>query len=248
MTRSATNYDAQAGVIQAAVAQIQTDRRWLTLARLVFAAAALSWFGLLVWALPSVIFPTAVGAGAAIVLLSVFSAAAAGFTLASWIVWKPVLQDEELSELFAFLSGGQKYVRGPAQFRRRLALECRRAKADPDGAFMLIIARASGEAADPRRRVASTDKLPLMPALIVRGAARTDDVVAEASPNEVWLIARGVPRDLRESVVSRLTSLLGEPGTEIGYAAFGDDGTQPETLLEVASGRISAPKRARKAA
>jgi hypothetical protein len=243
----------QSGTIPNAVAQLQEERRWLILARLLFAAACLSWFGLLAWALPSLAFGTSVDEpGAATVLVVVFSVAAAGFTFASWAVWRPVLQQEPLSELFTLLFGGQKLVRTPAQFQHRLAVECDRAKADSEREFMLIVVRTPDDAAEPRRKLSSGE--PGLATLVVRGSARTDDIVAESRPNEVWLLAQGVAQDLRQSVVARLASTLTDKigsSAQLGAAAFGDDGTKPETLFDVAYSRmaeLSRLERARHAA
>jgi hypothetical protein len=241
---------AQRNMIPSTAAQLQAERRWLTLARLLFGAACVSWFGLLVWALPSLAFHTAVNdPSAAAVLIIVFSVAAAGFTFGSWVVWKPLLQHESPSELGRLLLGAQKLVRTPTQFRVRLALECGRAKRDPEHTFTLIVVRLPQTVGESRRRRQSTAGQPGLPAILVRGAARTEDVVAETSPNDVWLLARGVTQDLREAVVSRLAGALRDSegdvtaSAQLGAATFGDDGTQPETLFAVAYGRLAETAR-----
>lgn len=233
-------------MIPSTAAQLQDERRWLTFARLLIAATCVSWFGLFVWALPSLALHTAVsGPGAAMVLVIVFSVGAAGFTFGSWVVWKPLLQHESASELVRLLLGGQKLVRNPTQFLSRLTLECRRAKVDSEQTFTLIVIRLPETAGEPRRRQQAPTGQPGLPAILVRGAARTEDVVAEAAPNDVWLLARSVTQDLREGVVSRLAGTLRDTDGEItasaqvGAATYGEDGKQPETLFAVAHGRLA---------
>jgi hypothetical protein len=225
-------------MIPSAVAQYQAEGRWLTLVRLLFVATCLSWFGLLVWALPSLAGLTAVSdTSSAVALTAVFCLAAAGFSIASWIVWKPLLRNESRLELFRIVGGGRKSIRDEAQFQSRLAQQCRRAQAKAGEGFILAVLRAPKKAQDARGDAASRTH-PGLAALVVRSAAREDDVVAVAPPYEVWLLARGDADALRHSVIPRLERALDhlESSTpcQLGIAAFGDDGTAPEQLFTAA--------------
>lgn len=228
-------------VIPSVLTQLQAEGRWLTFARLVIAATCLSWFGLLVWALPALAGATAVSdPSSAIVLAVVFCLAAGGSSGAAFAVWRPLLRGEPRSEFLRIVRGGRKLIRNRTQFEGRLEHECQRAGDDAQ-AFLVVAVRALADASDARGpRALGTH--PGLAALLVRSAAREDDVVAVEPPASVWLLARGDADALRHSVVPRLARVLqeveGAVAYQVGVAEFGVNGSTPAELFAAARAEL----------
>ena len=138
-------------------------------------------------------------------------------------------------------------LRRRAQFKARLAAECRRAKAADASVFSLIILKLSKPAL-ASDQVSNRRFGGKLAALWVRSVARADDIVGDAAADEIWILARGADelgcKIITTRLAGHLTSADALPsfvGAMMGAATFGEGGQAAKTLLKVASERLVAP-------
>jgi len=133
-------------------------------------------------------------------------------------------------------------------FYERLSLECERSQRH-DIPFALALLEMQYPQSRQDSRAVRADRAALRPAAeLVKSLTRATDVVALISEREFAVLLVGARQDvalqlaerLRESVNARLPSLLNTndpsiwPTLEVGLAAYGEDGSTPESLLDAA--------------
>lgn len=229
--------------IAAVIDQIKAERRWLILMRLVFSAAALSWFLLLTWATPwgpvAMMAPDYSAYGA---LGFIFAVGAAFGSIAYWLIWRPTLRYESSTEFLRILFGAGLLIRNPRQFKSRLGAEYRRSRAKRGPTFSLIVfdlPETSGarDASGPQREFEEN-----LLAIAVRSIARAEDIVAEASSRETWVLALGASEDILPTVVGRMAATFGDAATSlpnfsgirIGAATVGAETSNAKKLFVAA--------------
>jgi GGDEF domain-containing protein len=215
--------------------------------RLSFSVVCVSWFLFLSWALPLGPF--------GMTLQSYDAAVAVGFVLGLtvintsfgfWIVWRPMFRDESPLEFWRVLFGAQLLIRQPRQFQQRLELECRRARKSGEPFSLIVLHLAEPEVVSPRRRRRNGGWN--VAALFVRGIARTEDIVADAGPDEVWLLALGADDEGRRTIVHRIARARDDQsGTtralrsaSIGSATFGPACDTAAACLATARAELDA--------
>lgn len=243
MTATSANPSPSTG-IASVVDQLRDERRWLALLRLHFGVLVASWLLLLAWVIPGTPLSAVPDYSAAMVLGLILALVAAGATLAFFAIWRPSFRGEPLSEFVSVVSGSGRLIRRRKQFEARLRLECRKAR--PDDAFSLLVVELASPMTDRRGRSDLQGEDPAIQAVLVRSVARTDDVVAEVRPAQVWVLAVGADEAGRALLEGRLRrALLGStiPGTDgarIGGATFRSDATTPNDLLALAHERLTS--------
>lgn len=225
------------------VSQIQAERRWFTLMRLSFSAAGLSWLLLFLWALPGTpIGMFAPSYSAAMVLGLIFGLAALCTSVGFWMVWRPAFRHESPSEFARVLFGAGQVIRNRGQFMSRLALECRRAKPSSEKIFSVIVVRSLPNQTDRSQRERQAEDRPGLAAMAVRAVARSDDIVADIPPQEVWVLAVGAGDQASEGIVRRIAGTLASypslRDAQIGCSTFGTDGRKREEILAAAHRRL----------
>jgi hypothetical protein len=238
---------SRGGGVSEVVGQIKTERFRFVLMRLSFLLVAATAGLFLAWALPFVPF------GATADDYTPASAVSVVLCVGAWLgsmlfllVWAPHFRRETFPEFLRVLFGANQLIRGKQQFQSRLAAECRRARQDRRHVFSLIVIQvATARNGAMSRDVAGETALA---ALAIRGGVRGDDLVAEVSPNEVWVLALAAPPEGRERVVERLARALLEVHAStgsthsyrIGAGTVVSDGDTPDALLAVARERITS--------
>jgi len=189
--------------------------------RLSFGGVCLSWLLLITWMLPGgPIVEMVPDYSAAAVLGLILALAAFCGSLATFFIWRPTFTGESFRQFLSVLGGGSLLIRRRAQFEHKLAMECKRAAKHGGTLSLVVIQRPNGRGSNARRAFEKN-----LPALFVRGIARADDIVADAPPNELWVLASGAGDAVRDQIVRRIArALQGAPqldGASIGAATFG---------------------------
>ena len=157
------------------------------------------------------------------------------------VFWGPWFRHEPLSEFLRVLFGAHQLIRGRAQFLSRIAVECQRARSDRRYAFSLVVIKEAAKhenGASPSAAQAA--------ALLVRGAVRAEDIVADPASDEVWVLISRADRQARARIVARLADTLRALITaasfeayRIGASTYGEDGETPEVLFDTARVRFA---------
>ncbi|MEX1253017.1 MAG: hypothetical protein WEE64_01620 [Dehalococcoidia bacterium] len=239
---------AKAGGVRIVVGQIRAERLRFLLMRLSFLGVFLLNLGLTAWALPGL--PWGMRAEdytPATFVLMIMGFASAVATLLFALVWAPQFRNEPLPEFLRVLFGAGQLIRGPQQFHSRLAAECRRARKDRRQVFSLIVMQLpTQEMSDEQRPLLQdTENVRQYAAMVVRNTIRSEDVVGDFWPREVWVLSAGAPQEARPSIMHRLARSLsttdGEgafAGCRIGGSTFGRDGEQPNEIFAAAHQRL----------
>ncbi|MCH7699185.1 MAG: hypothetical protein IH865_09650 [Chloroflexi bacterium] len=236
------------GKIATTISEIAAERRWFTMMRLAFSGVCLAWLLLVLWAMPGGPFADIVtGFSASTVLGFLFALAAFGGTVCCMVLWRPSFKGESAHDFVHVLLGGGLLVRRRAQFKARLAAECRRTRRGKAGPFSIIVLKLDRQAAsreDPTMRRFG-GQLPL---LWARSVARGDDIVGDAAADEIWILAREADEQGRTIMVARLAQELASDerlphfaGVEMAAVTFGDDGEDADTLLLAAAENLAMP-------
>ncbi len=234
--------------IAATISEISAERRWFTIMRLAFSGVCLMWLLLVVWAIPGgPIVDMVPDYSAAAVLGLFFALGAVCGTLGFMFLWRPTFKNETVYDFVHVLFGSGLLLRRRAQFKARLAAECRRAKAEDASVFSLIVLKLS-ETAPANGQAANRRFGGKLSALWARSVARADDIVGDAAEDEIWILARGADEQGRKIIVSRLAGQLVSSdvlpsfeGAMMGTVTFGENGRDAETLLKAASDRLVSP-------
>ncbi len=224
------------------IEQVRAEQRWLTVMRLVISATCLSWvlfFTGLPWGPIERVMPGYEMSGA---LRSVLLAGGLFGSVAYWVVWRPILRHESSAEFLRVLFGAGLLIRGRGQFKGRLSAECGRDGKNGRNVFSLIVIRLSEDRNGSKEPAAGREFEKSLPAIAVRGIARSGDIVADAQPNEIWVLAVGADDHGRESIVHRMANSLSDgavsprlfEGARIGGATFPADGWRPSDLFATA--------------
>jgi GGDEF domain-containing protein len=160
------------------------------------------------------------------------------------IRWTPMLRQEPLSELMNVLMGQSVLVRGRARFLRRLETQCQRARDERGAGFSLVVTGLPGI---DRQRI--EDQARFADCLTaVRGVVRVQDVVGDSEAAEIWLLLQGAGPEGCTGVADRIRDGVATPSAQrpewlqIGYATFGVDGIDPETLFRIARRAAARPE------
>jgi hypothetical protein len=236
------------GRIAATISEISAEQRWFTFMRLAFGSTAAAWLLLFIWAIPGgPIVDMVPDYSAAAVLGLLFALGAIGGTLGFMFIWRPTFKGESLDDFAHVLLGGGLLLRRRAQFKARLAAECRRAKLDDASVFSLIVLKLSKSAlaSDQASNRRFGGKLSV---LWARSVARADDIVGDAAADEIWILARGADELGCDIFTTRLAQQLSSgdvlpsfEGAMMGAVTFGEGGQAAKTLLKVASDRLVLP-------
>lgn len=235
------------GRIAITISEISAEQRWFTFMRLAFSGVCVMWLLLVVWAIPGgPIVDMVPDYSAAAVLGLLLALGAVGGTVGFMFLWRPAFKGESFHDFVHVLLGSGLLLRRRAQFKARLAAECRRAKAEDASVFSLIVLKLS-EAALANGQTANRRFGRKLPALWARSIARVDDIVGDAADDEIWILARGANEQGREIIVARLAGQLASSdvlpsfeGAMMGTVTFGESGRDAETLLKVASQRLAS--------
>jgi hypothetical protein len=173
----------------------------------------------------------------ALLLIAVAFLSAIGFL----IFWGPWFRHEPLSEFLRVLFGAHQLIRGRQQFLSRLAAECQRAHSDRRHIFSLVIIK---EAAKHENRAAPSAAQAA--ALLVRGAVRAEDIVADPASDEVWVLISRADAHARARIVARLAGTLRDlvdaPALDsyrVGASTYGADGDATNALFNAARERFA---------
>jgi len=222
------------------VGDLKAERSRFLWLRLSFAGVVALHLLALAWILPFV--PGGMsrldGATAvALVLMATAFLSAIGFL----VFWGPWFRHEPLSEFLRVLFGAHQLIRGRAQFLSRIAAECQRARSDRRYLFSLVVIKEATKhdnGAMPSAAQAA--------ALLVRGAVRAEDIVADPASDEVWVLISRADPHARARIVARLAETLRELVTtasfdayRIGASTYGADGDAPELLFDRARVRFA---------
>jgi hypothetical protein len=235
--------------IGSTIAQVQAERRWFTLMRLSFGGVCLSWLLLLGWVVPGgPIVEMVPDYSAAAVLGLILAIAAFCSSLAFFFVWRPAFSGESFRQFVSVLGGGGLLIRRRGQFEQRLQMACRRTAKHGDTFSLIVIQRPKDEAANTRRSFQKD-----LAALYVRGIARTDDIVGDAPPRELWVLATGAGDAVRDRIIQRIArAVQGAPqldGASIGAATYGPGRAGVDELFSAArASLVPAAELARDAA
>lgn len=239
-----TSSNANSG-IGPVVEQLRDERQWLTLMRLHFGVLCLSWLLLVAWATPGTPLSAVPDYSAAMVLGLLLALIAAGSTAAFLIIWKPSFHREPFSEFVRVVLGAGRLIRRRSQFDARLRLECRKARGKRGETCSVVVVELATAVTDRRGRADLRPNDVALQSLLVRSIARTDDVVAEVRPSEVWVLAVGADETGRTLLAARLGNALagsnmpGADGARIGAATYGSDSTTATDLLAIAHDRLA---------
>lgn len=240
--------------IASSISQIEAEQRWFKLMRLSFGWVCACWVLLLSWALPwGPINGMVPDYSAAAVLGVILAIGATASTSAFLFLWRPSFVNETVRDFVAVLFGGSLLLRNRSQFEARLAAECRRARRS-GAAFSLVVVRAEGVEAP-----AATNTKPSavknarqyegsLVALLGRGIARSGDIVGDAAPGEVWILALGADEEARAIIVDRIDRLSASwveafpalTRTHVGGSTFGTDAQAPGEILRIAYGPLAS--------
>lgn len=222
------------------VGDLKAERSRFAWLRLSFAGVIALHLLVLAWVLPAV--PGGMSAidsetGVALLLFGVAYLSALGFL----VFWGPWFRHEPLSEFLRVLFGAHQLIRGRAQFISRLAAECQRAHSDRRYVFSLVVIKEAAkhdEGAMPSAAQAA--------ALLVRGAVRSEDIVADPSSDEVWVLISRADLHARARIITRLAGALRElvsaaslESYRIGASTYGADGTTTDVLFDAARERFA---------
>ena len=148
-----------------------------------------------------------------------------------------------MRDFVVVLLGGSLLLRSRSQFKARLAAECRRAKRS-GVRFSLVVVKSerleASATANTRQHEGS------LTALLGRGIARSGDVVGDAAPGEVWILALGADEETRSIIVDRITKTFNSwaetfPAlayARVGSSTFGTDAEAPGEILRAAYGPL----------
>lgn len=235
------------GAIASVIAQIQAERRWLTLMRLSFSGVCVSWLLLLTWPFPWMPIGMMVpDYNSAMVVGLIFGLAAVCSSLAFMVIWRPAFRHEPWQEFIRVLFGGGQLIRGRGQFKSRLSTECRRARRDNGNVFSLVVIQLAKPQIDSQDRPQRRQFERNLAAVFVRSIARADDIVGDCWPDEVWLLSLGADDEARQNIIRRIARPLAEPDTSlplfvdarIGSSTFGPDGKKPGDIFAAAHERL----------
>ena len=222
------------------VGDIRAERFRFVWLRLSFLGLLALHLLVIAWLVPAIpIGMTSVDATAAVglVLFGLAYLSSLGFL----VLWGPWFRHEPLSEFLRVLFGAHQLIRGRQQFLARLGAECQRARQDRRYVFSLVVIKDgakqdNGALPSPAQAAA----------LLVRGAVRADDIVADPSSDEVWVLISRADLQARARIVTRLADALRElvaPSSSepyrIGASTYGADGDTPESLLATARERFA---------
>ena len=236
------------GKIAMTISEIAAERRWFKMMRLAFSGVCLAWLLLVLWAVPGGPFADMVTDFSASAVLGVlFALAAFGGTVCFMVLWRPSFKGESPHDFIHVLFGGGLLVRRRAQFKARLAAECRRARRGKAAPFSSIVLKLDQQAAD--REDPSTRRFGgQVPVLWARSVARADDIVGVAASDEIWILAPGANAQGRGIMTGRLAQELASDeklphfdGVEMAAVTFGEDGERADTLLLAATEKLAAP-------
>ena len=244
--RSAESTPSPRQTIASSITQIQAEQRWFKLMRLSFAWVCLCWLLLISWALPwGPISSIAPDYSAAAVLGLILAIGASASTVAFLFLWRPSFVHETVRDFVAVLLGGGLLLRSQSQFKARLAAECRRAKRS-GVAFSLVVARSAGLEASATANTRHHEGS--LTALLARGIARSGDIVGDAAPGEVWILALGADEKARGIIVDRITKTFSSwaetfpalAHARVGSSTFGTDAEAPGEILHAAYGPLTS--------
>ena len=221
------------------VGDIRAERFRFVWLRLSFLGLLALHLLVIAWLVPAIpIGMTSVDATAAVglVLFGLAYLSSLGFL----VLWGPWFRHEPLSEFLRVLFGAHQLIRGRQQFLSRLAVECQRARVDRRHAFSLVLIK------DTKKRDNGALPSPAQAAaLLVRGAVRGDDIVADPASDEVWVLISRADVQARTRIVQRLAgtlrdlvTLLSSESYRIGGSTYGTDGETPEALFDAARVRF----------
>lgn len=243
---SAENTPSPRQTIAASIAQIQAEQRWFKLMRLSFGWLCLCWLLLISWALPwGPINSMAPDYSAASVLGLILAIGAIASTAAFLFLWRPNFVHETVRDFVTVLLGGSLFLRSRSQFEARLAAECWRAKRS-GVAFSLVVVRAEGAEASPTANTRPYEGS--LTALLGRGIARSGDIVSDAAPGEVWILALDADEEASTIIVDRFTKTFSSwaktfPAlayARVGSSTFGTDAEAPGEILHSAYGPLTS--------
>jgi hypothetical protein len=233
--------------IGGAAEQIRAEQRWLGLMRLVVGASFVAWALFFLFTLPGAPFASSLqGNESASALRFLLLIAGLFGTVAYFVVWRPTLRHESSMEFLRVFLGAGLLVRSARQFKSRLSGECARSAKNDYKTFSLIVVKLAGTTTGGTGRQDDREFEDRLAAVAVRGLARTGDVVGDASPDEVWMLAVGAGDDARESIERRIAARLASDesgpvrfaGARLGGATFGPDGRRPRDLFANAYQRL----------
>ena len=173
----------------------------------------------------------------ALLLIAIAFLSALGFL----IFWGPWFRHEPLSEFLRVLFGAHQLIRGRQQFISRLGAECQRAHSDRRYIFSLVVIKEAAEHGNSPMPSAGQAA-----ALLVRGAVRAEDIVADPASDEVWVLISRADLHARARIVTRLANTLRELVEEaalesyrIGASTYGADGDATNALFNAARERFA---------
>ena len=222
------------------IGDLRAERSRFLWMRLSFVGVVALHLLVLAWVLPGVPIGMARVEQATAVGLLLFGVAYLS-SLGFLVFWGPWFRHEPLSEFLRVLFGAHQLIRGRQQFLARLGAECQRARQDRRYVFSLVLIKDgakhdNGALPSPAQAAA----------LLVRGAVRADDIVADPSSDEVWVLISRADLQARARIVTRLAGALRElvaPSSSepyrIGASTYGADGDTPESLLATARERFA---------
>lgn len=222
------------------IGDLKAERSRFIWLRLTFAGVVALHLLALAWVLPfAPLGASSLNGGGAVGLLLIGIAylSAVGFL----IFWGPGFRHEPLSEFLRVLFGAHQLIRGRAQFLSRIAAECQRAHGDRRYVFSLVVIKEAakhGDGAMPSAGQAA--------ALLVRGAVRAEDIVADPASDEVWVLISRADLQTRARIVARLANTLRElvddevlESYRIGASTYGADGDATNALFNAARERFT---------
>jgi hypothetical protein len=221
------------------IGDLKAERSRFLWLRLSFIGVVVLHLLALAWLVPAVPGgPASIGGDTSIALLLFAVAYVSG--LAFLLFWGPWFRHEPLSEFLRVLFGAHQLIRGRAQFLSRLGAECQRAHTDRRYVFSLVVIK---EAA--KHEGGALPSAGQAAALLVRGAVRADDIVADPASDEVWVLISRADLHARARIVARLANTLRElvddaalESYRIGASTFGADGDATNALFNAARERF----------
>jgi hypothetical protein len=222
------------------IGDLQAERARFVWLRLTFLGVLALHLLALAWVLPGVPMGASGLDGEAsvgLILIGIAYLSALGFL----VFWGPWFRHEPLSEFLRVLFGAHQLIRGRTQFLSRLAAECQRAHSDRRYVFSLVLIK---EAA--KHDNSSMPSAGQAAALLVRGAVRAEDIVADPASDEVWVLISRADLHTRARIVARLANTLRELVDEaalesyrIGASTYGADGDATNALFNAARERFT---------
>lgn len=220
--------------------------------RFAFAGIALLALVLALWLFPWIPFGmTTENYGGGVAGALILSFATFITSLLFVIVWGPAFRNESVPEFLRVLFGAQQLIRGRSQFYSRIAIECARARKDRRKMFALMVVQLPANGSGSQERWDEDRQIATM---LARSIIRSQDVVGDSWPHEVWLLAVGAGPEACSSIIQRLGEAFqrsAEPfaslsKSRMGMALFGVDGEEPEDLFAAAYQRLEPLNAGRK--